>query len=274
MPLTLPPVPAGANRRIDEVRWVASADLPPWRVMPPMGPGAVAGTGVPVLADLRVEPERAVCVRLSGRCGLDQLTGIRLPLRAGGDGAELRVVLWSAGEGTEALPGEPLPQGASEPLVLDASDEEQWVGLVFPKAVAVRAAAMPWMVLSAARGEVWWSLATRVAGEVALNDHRVRRGPPGGPWRALPAPLQNAAGLLDARGRLRHVGLAPKTVPVAPLTLALDGRPPVDLNPNAKGVPGALWTGVGFVAAQPVLELVSRTAGAVQLRDIDVISSV
>ncbi len=271
--LPLPAPPAGITRRIDEVRWLAVADLPAQRVLPPLGPPPAATATEPVLAELIVDAQRAAIVRLAAGSGLAELQAIRLPLRALGDAAEARVVLWGVAEGS-STPGSPLPQGASEPVTLAASDTEQWVSFPFKQAVPLGPGPMPWMALVVARGELSWALA-QAAQAGGLAEQVIRRGPPNGPWRALPAPLQDPAGMLDVRARLRLVGLAPKDTPLAPLTLALaaDAGAAVSLTPTAKGVPGVLVPTPPFNAAQPVLHLISRTAGSVQLREIDIISS-
>lgn len=278
--LALPAPPAGQSRRIDELRWTAVADLPPERVLPPVGPDAAAGASEPVLAELFVDPERAVCVRLPAGSGLAELTAIRLPLRALGDGAEARVVLWSVAADA-ALPVVALPQGASEPVTLTAGATEQWVTFGFKQAVPVDAALMPWMALIVARGELSWALARSVAGD-PVDAQVIRRGPPNGPWKALPAPLQSASGVLDARARLRLAGHAAKAATIAPLTIALAGAPPgaasaaIDLNPTPKGAPGVLLLDPGLTVAADALaalRLISRVAGSLQLRDIDVVSN-
>ena len=86
--LPLPAPPTGATRRIDEVRWLAVADLPAQRVLPPVGPAPAASAAEPVLAELMVDAQRAAIVRLPGGSGLAELNAIRLPLRALGDAAE------------------------------------------------------------------------------------------------------------------------------------------------------------------------------------------
>lgn len=148
------------------------------------------------------------------------------------------------------------------------------VAIAWP--VSVDAGLMPWIALSVTRGQVAWALArsSGTAGD-PVNEQQIRRGPPNGPWKSLPAPLQNAAGVLDARGRLRLVGHAPKIAPLTPLTLALAGQPANDLTPTAKGAAGALVLNPGLaIAQQPSLRLVSRAPGSLQLRDIDVTSSI
>ncbi len=273
--LPLPAPPAGATRRIDEVRWLAVADLPTQRVLPPLGPPPAATAAEPVLAELLVDAQRAAIVRLPAGSGLAELQAIRLPLRALGDAAEARVVLWAVAEAS-SMPGQPLPQGASEPVTLTASAAEQWVSFPFKQAVPLGPGPMPWMALVVARGELSWALAQAAAAD-GLAEQVIRRGPPNGPWRALPAPLQSASDVLDARARLRLVGVAPKDAPLAPLTLALAGAPigspAIAFTPTPKGAPGVLVPTSPFNMAQPTLQLVSRTAGSVQLREIDIISS-
>ena len=124
-----------------------------------------------------------------------------------------------------------------------------------------------------ARGQLEWSLARASINPADSLDGQVLRGPPNGPWKALPAPLQNAAGLLDARARLRLSGVPPKGTPLAPLTLALGAQPAVDLTPTPKGAAGLLVQSPGLELTPPILRLVSRTAGDVELRDIDVTSN-
>lgn len=276
LPLALPaPAPAAGARRIDQIRWFAVADLGLQRVLPPVGPDVAAGSSEAVLAELTVSPDRAVCVGLPASTGLAELTTIRLPLRALGDGAEARLVLWSVAPGA-ALPLAPLPQGSSEPVTLAASAAEEWVSFVFRQPVPVDAALMPWMALTVARGELTWALAR--AGSGAAPDanpmtNMIRRGPPNGPWKALPAPLQSAAGVIDARARLRLGGHAPKEAPLAPLGLSVDVRPAVKVTPSAKGVAGELLLSPGLLAPQVTLYVTSLVGGSVLLRDVDVVSN-
>ena len=275
LPLPLPVPPAGSTRRIDEIRWLAVADLPAQRVLPPLGPGPATSAAEPVFAELILDSQRAAIVRLPGGSGLAELQAIRLPLRALGDAAEARVVLWAVAEG-DSMPGVPLPKGASEPVTLAASADEQWVSFSFKQAVPLGPGPMPWAAVVVARGELSWALA-QAAQVAGLAQQIIRRGPPNGPWRVMPAALQSATGLLDARARLRLVGLAPKDSPLAPMTLAVasvaPGTAPVALTPTVKGAPGVFAPTAPFYLAQPVLQVVSRTAGSLQLREIDVLSN-
>jgi hypothetical protein len=228
-----------------------------------------------VLAELILDPERAACVRLSGASGLADLAALRLPLAAGDDGAEVRVVLWTNKPGGSE-PLEALTGGSSDPVTIAGGSGEAWLSFAFPKPVPIDAADPPWAAVLVARGEVRWSLAGKGALADALIDPNVvRRGAPNGPWRSLPAPLQSTAGLLDARGRLRLVGHGPKDAPLAPLLVSLAGvpLPALEVTPTPKGVPAALAFSPAVAQSAPVLRVISRVAGSVTLRDIDVIST-
>jgi hypothetical protein len=278
LPLGLPAPPGGATRLIHEVRWVAEADLPPPRTVPPSGPDTVPGEAGMALAQAVLTPQIAACVRLPAGTGVQTLQGIRLPLLAEGDGAEVRVVLWQPAEpAAGGLPLAPLPQGTSDPVTLSASVVENWVSFTFPKPPVLETAptaVLPWLAVVVTRGSVGWGLAT-VSGVVtaAVDQMLLRRGPPNGPWKALPAPLQSATALLNARGRLRLTGLAPKDAPLAPLTLQVLGAAALrDLNPLPKGEVASLSLGAGLGVNTPTLRLTSRAIGRLTLRDVDVVS--
>ncbi len=277
LPLPLPPPPGPAPRRIDSLAWLAEAGLAAERVLPPLGPDPAAAPGVPVLAELLVDASHAVALQLPTGSGLETLTALRLPLAVDGDGAELRVVLWSADPGQPGgAPLAPLPRGSSAPLTLApqaSGSAETWQRFDFAEPQPLDAAAMPWLVLVAARGSVRWALAAG-GGVGPLQMPAPRRGPPTGPFKALPQPLQSAGGVLDARARLRLVGLPPKATPLAPIDLQLNDTAVVPVTPSAKGAAGSLAPPGGSSSAAPLLRLTSRVAGSVTWRDIDVISDV
>ncbi|MCB9526947.1 MAG: hypothetical protein H6701_00865 [Myxococcales bacterium] len=151
VPLALPPA---TTRRVEQVRFTAVGEAPPERVLPPVGP---------TLSDLAVlvlDPERAISARLA-TTDLDALTGLRLPLRAGPAGAELRIVLHAHGGGG---PGDALPRGVSDPVELapgpavDAPIDAaalSWTTFTLP-APAPLTSSPPWATLVVARGEVVW----------------------------------------------------------------------------------------------------------------------
>jgi hypothetical protein len=284
--LEIPAAPAGKTHRIEEVRLSVLAKLPPERVLPPLGPDWVAaplGADALVLAELALDPAHAACVRL-GASGLAELSGVRLPLTASSDGAEVRVTLWSA-DPVSGEPVEPVPNGASAPVTLAGGETpDTWTTLAFSKPVPLDKTPLPWVAVVVSRGAVTWSLAKKpavvgaVGSDTALADaSRLRRGAPNGPWHALPLPFQSSVppSVMDARGRIRAIGHGAKTAPVAPLLLGLAGQdsPVAEVTPTAKGVPVALTFDppAPVTAANPTLSIVSRVAGTLTLRDIDVV---
>ncbi|BDI04715.1 hypothetical protein [Sphaerotilus microaerophilus] len=283
LPLALPAPTDVTPRVISQVHWVAEADLGPQRTVPPLGPDAAPGEAGLPLAQAVVTPEVALITQLPPGSGIQTLQALRWPLQALGDGAEARVVLWEAGPpDTGSLPVQPLANATSEPVTLAPSDTEAWVSFPFKKppllpttTASTTAPPMPWAALVVSRGQVAFGLAKAGSGAGALVDAmRLRRGPPNGPWKALPAPLQNASQVLDARARLRLAGLAPKDAPLAPLTLGLvDSNASQELNPVPRGERASLALGAGLGASQPVLRLTSRVAGRLALRDVDVVSN-
>ncbi|MEY8876070.1 MAG: hypothetical protein AB9M60_06155, partial [Leptothrix sp. (in: b-proteobacteria)] len=84
-------MPAGsATRRIEALRLTALAKLPDPRTLPPLGPdwpGVPNRSPAEPLAELALDSSHAACVRLDTQ-GLAQLSGVRLPLGCGADGAE------------------------------------------------------------------------------------------------------------------------------------------------------------------------------------------
>jgi hypothetical protein len=115
-----------------------------------------------------------------------------------------------------------------------------------------------------ARGSVTWALARRADAPGC----ELRRGAPNGPWRPLPAPFAGA--VLDACGRVRRIGHAPKAQPLSPWQASLDGDArsvPVPATPKGAAV-SLQPSGTGSGSALSVLAYV---AGSLTLRDIDVI---
>lgn len=262
VPLTLP---AASTRRVEQVRFTAIGEAPPERVLPPIGPD------VSDLAVLVLDPERAISARLA-TTELDALTGLRLPLRAGPAGAEVRIVLHAdAGGG----PGDALPRGVSDPVELapgpavDAPIDAaalSWTTLTLPEPAPLTSSP-PWVTLVVARGEVVWPLATAAAGTAAA---RLRRGPPAGPWQALPAPFA-AGAALDAVGpMLRVVGTAEDDA-VSLFQIGLVGASArVGVTPRPRGVERSFAPDV--TVAAPALLVESRGPRRVTLRAVDVIT--
>lgn len=296
--LTLALPASSAARRVEALRLTTLAKLPESRTLPPVGPDERPSPDEPgqALAEMALDSSHAAIVRLDTGA-LAQLSGVRLPLGCGADGAEIRVVLWQAD--AQGEPDSALDAGTSEVVTLAAaagaaSSPERWTSFAFKTPIDLSATPAPWAALVVSRGTVYWRLsdaAALVASATASSPSgadpdavsplsppggALRRGPASGPWRQLPALLRAGAGaLLDARGRVRVTGLAGKTRPIAPLGLSLLGitTAGTELTPTAKGSTVTL----GFEPpallpdGDPSLRLISRVAGTLTLRDVELI---
>jgi hypothetical protein len=191
------------------------------------------------------------------------------------------VVLLEAGE----EPGPPIAGATSAPVILDEAPaaSDAWTTFALPRPLPIDPAAPPWVAVLPSRGTVSWTLGDYAPpAEVAT----VRRGPPIGPWRPLPALL---SGVPTIGGRVRAVGHASGDQPVAPLlvnVLGVDAETRfVAATPTAKGVRFE-WR----LASEPsvttpvtprvldgnkslVLQNISRVPGAVTVRDVDVVAT-
>lgn len=261
------------NLTIEEVRLTASGVFPPERVLPPVGPEP---SGV---AELVADANRAVLVRLRKQSGLAELTGLRLPLRVGPGGAEAAVALWSNNNAAISEPLEPIPQAATLPVTLDQSPggEPQWITFEFRQPVPVETNNPPWAALLVKRGELDCELGAIVSGVPVdpLGENVVRRGPPAGPWRPLPAPfLTGTTGLAAARGRIRMMGHAAKEAPLPPVSIALPGNVfSAGVTSTTKGVAVKFRPPVPVTQAAPVLRITNYSTGTLTVRDIDVVST-
>lgn len=284
LPLPLPAPSAGRTRLIKEVRMTAAGAFPPDRTLPPVGPEPAlapiapsADARVPVsalvpVAELVIDPGHAICIRPAAAAGLAELLAVRLPLAVGPSGAELRVTVRDS---LSIDPAAEVVSQTSDPVTRDPG-AEAWTSFVFKKAYEVDpAAGMPWLVITAARGAATLAAAEAPAGVVDLGE--IRRGPPGGPWQALPLPLTQApgsGGIIAARGRVRLVGLPPKAAPLAPVIVALQGGGGAEpVTPTAKGVAVSLEPAGQVAATTPVLELTALAPGNLTLSGIDVVTA-
>lgn len=283
LPLPLPSPGTGATRRITEVRMTAAGAFPPDRTLPPVGPEAetapiATGTEprVPV-AELVIDPGHAICIRLGSAAGLAELLAVRLPLAVGPGGAELRV---TARDSLSIDPAVEVVTQTSDPVSRDPG-AEAWTSFVFKKAYALDPDALPWLVITAARGEATLAVAAEhgFAGPLSgiVDFAQIRRGPPGGPWQALPSLLTEPAergGIVAARGRVRLVGLPPKAAPLAPVIVALQGGAgATPVTPTAKGVAVALEPAAPVTAETPILELTALAPGNLTLSAVDVVTT-
>ncbi|SEA37777.1 hypothetical protein SAMN05660964_01443 [Thiothrix caldifontis] len=225
-------------------------EMPLSRVLPPEGPED-GDIGQLVLGN-----GRAACVRLDGGAGLVELTGVRLPLSVVAGSAEARVMLWQNNKNDSPIKA--LGKAASEPVNM-GNNEEEWVSFLFSKPVPFDAGEPPWAALIVSRGEVIWSLAAP-----DNTGYPVRIGSPEGPWRELPAVLGAVA------GRLRLLGLAADTQPLAPLLVGWDNAAGQPVTPTAKGLRLEL---LPAPANANQLVITSRTAGTVTLSEVDAITN-
>jgi hypothetical protein len=269
LPLSsLPP-----NLTIEEVRFTASGTFPPERVLPPVGPDPAG------LAELVADFNRAALVRLRKQTGLVELTGVRLPLKAGSGGAEAAVALWSNKDAAVTEPLEAIAQAVTAPVTIDQAtgDEAEWITFEFRQAVPIEALNPPWAALVLTRGELRCELGAVAAGGPVdpLGENVVRRGPPPGPWRPLPVPfLGGSTGLASGRGRIRMIGHAAKEAPLAPVKVELPGNTfSSGVTPTAKGVTASFKPPVPVSQTAPALRITNFIAGTLSIRDVDVVST-
>lgn len=274
LPLSLPDPGSGQSIEVQEATLQVAGEPPEQRVLPPVGPEPAAGDGPSapaVLAELTVDSNRAACVRLRAS-GLEKLEGVRLPLRAETGGAEARVVLWANKDKNTLNPVKPLDGGASDPVTLKSAPEEQWTTFTFPEAVELDEENPPWAALLVSRGEVSWSFRRKEAADPS-DAEVVRRGPPRGPWKLLPALFQGADARFNSlRGRIRVVGRAPEDAPLAAMTLNLGSLAPdeVEVIPAAKGAQVRL--ALQRLSSSPSsLRVTSRVGAEYTLRNVDIV---
>jgi hypothetical protein len=256
------PLPTWA-KQVARLQGTVLAKLPPLRVLPPVGPDAVTVTQDGVtkpFAELVLDPDHAAAVALPGTFGLAALTGVRVPLRPDAGGAEARVLLLQSADGD---PGAPVDGGVSQPVTLPppTSDADVWTTFSFPQPVKIEATALPFVGVVVTRGKATWAMTDSADGGQAW------RGPPTGPLQELPT--LGALAALHARARV--MGTAPADQPVAPLLLNLGTGPATPVSPTPKGVPVELRPPTlvdATVAGGAVLDVVSRVAGTVTLKDV------
>ncbi|MCX6627066.1 MAG: hypothetical protein NTW28_05495 [Candidatus Solibacter sp.] len=252
--LRLDSLPTGLA--VNEVRFNVTALVPGTRVLPAVGPDA---SGV---AEIRVTPDRAMIVRLDPLTPLGQLTGVRLPLRAGSSGAEARVVFWNNKQDA-SQPVDALPVGASQPQTLAASDAAQWTTFTWAQPVTVPLAGL-WAALTVNRGEVYFEFA---ANDATTSQAVVLWGAPSGPWRNLPAALA------AQRGRIRLMGTPKKGTTIDPYRLSVGAGMGQGITPNPKGVAGvAALAHPVTQSGRPELTITSFVAARLKLRDVEVVS--
>ena len=261
---------------VEEVRLRVTADLPPERTLPPVGPSPLLiGTTTTPIAELRLDPDHAAVfdpVAVPFADSLAELIGARAPMVVSRGGVELRMLLLARDQdsGGNDMPGAPLPGGSSTPIVLDAAplDGETWATFALPKAVKLDGGALPYVCIVATRGEAQCAFTDSLSGST------IWRGPPSGPFTRLPS----LGGLPLLRGRVRVTGRAARQSPIAPLQLWVGSAAGAvrELTPTPKGLELAI-TPVAPIAPDAAgtvtLSIVSRVPGTVSLADVRLILS-
>ncbi len=270
-------------KRVEEIRLVVTGTVPPERMLEPVGPPiAMQSGGSGAAYDLLLDVDHAASARLDATLRLAELSGVRLPLRAGADGAEVRVVVH---EGNAQGPLRPTAAGTTTPVDLPpaaTADGDVWTTFALPKPIKLDPAITYWAVVVVGRGSTQWSLG-RFASAASIVP--IRRGAATGPWYPLPN-VGTAGDTLGAR--VRVVGKAPPSAPIAPLSAGVVGSSAlVDVTPTPKGI-AATWLPVGEVVgtAHPsivpefsggtptvTLRLTSRMVGTVTISAVDVVAS-
>ncbi len=223
--LTLPA--AAGSWRVHHVIAGIDADPPDERVLPEVGPprsdtyALTLAPGNPLLVRLAAAPLRRLGV----------LCGVRVPVLAGADGAELAGVLLT---GDPSLaPGAPLDGGVLAPLILPAPQRlappgpPEWVTLALAKPVPTPTDDdVLWLSLQVARGTV--DLAVAAPGASAADDASVFRLDPTG----VVVALSHARAAPPPLGSVRLVGTPPEQAPVPPARLLLGADAAADVVPG------------------------------------------
>ena len=224
-PLSLPVASAGFPWQVKGVALEVSAKIPNSRVQPADGPEFSTA------AELVLDPDHGIVVQLPPAIigSLGTVTGVRLPIVVGPDGAELAGTLRADAAGE---PGDPVPKGGLGPVILQpptaaASGDPVWIDLALTTAHAVAANELVWLDVQVARGSVVWSLA--VPGSEDGDNATLRRRTSSG----LYVPLSS---LLDIpyAGALRVVGQEKPNDPLAAIEVTVAGAA---ANGSVVGVP-------------------------------------
>lgn len=270
-------------KQVQEVHLTVTGTVPAERILEPVGPPiALQARGSGVAYDMLLDVDHAGAARLDSARRFAELTGLRLPLRAGSDGAEVRVVMH---EGNDSGPLRPAAGGTSTPVDIGAAPagtEDVWTTFPLPKPMKLDPKLKYWGVVVVGRGSASWSLG-RFTSPAAVVP--IRRGAVTGPWYALPNVGSDATTL---GGRVRAVGKAPSATPVAPLLIGIAGSTAqVEATPTPKGI-GVAWVAPGAVtggqhpsvapngpssAPTLTLRLASRMTGTVKVSAVDVVAT-
>lgn len=275
----LPLPPDAAKARIAAVRGTLTAQAGPERVLPATGP-PLSGK-----ASLIVDPERAVVIGLAKTTtdALSAVAGVRVPVRAGPDGAELRGTLRADVDGA---PGAPVARGQLGPATIEPGAGLRWVSLNLVKARKLAPGAV-WVELATTRGRVELPLAASRSADWPLAGPtvaEVRRPTGTGGYRRLSA----VAGIETNLASIRVIGVPRANAPIFPANVGavypagVDATAQAQFTVAATGTVAAVAAELGddsalvgvprSPAAQPhvTLRVTAATAGTYTLCDVTV----
>jgi hypothetical protein len=206
--------PAPGTWLVKGIALDVSAKIPTVRVEPPDGP-ALSGDAVVVL-----DPNHALVARLppSSTGSFASVTGVRLLVSAGTDGAELAGTLRANTKVNEKdTPGDPLPKGALGPATLAASTAPAWIDLALTTPHQLAADEVVWVELEVGRGSLVWTLAALSSTDA--DNAELRRRTSSGKFVSL----TTLVGITDYVGALRVVGEQKANDPLAAVRVAPAG---------------------------------------------------
>jgi len=223
-----------------------SAKLPPSRVQPADGPELTDAV------ELTLDPDHALIVQLPNAItgSLASLTGVRLPVSVGTDGAELagtlRTNIPPTGTDGKNEPGDPIPKSALGPVTLSppaasGADTVNWIDLTLTAPHPLASGEIVWLELQAARGSVTWKMAVRPADEGSVA--QLRRRTANGTYVPL-SPLADAYA-----GALRVVGQERPNEPLAAVEAAVAGA---ESSGTVAGVPTQAGTTLALALHPPI----------------------
>jgi hypothetical protein len=212
VPLSLPP--ESGNWTIHRVvATVTGSDPGPDRVLPPIGPEALAD------AELTLNADRRLVVRIpeAALTPLRTLTAVRVRLQVGSGGVG---VVGGLLDGTSVEPGRAVPGGEITEVSLLPGDVASWVTLAFAKPQELRPSQPLWLSIAATRGSAILGL-RNVGGLVGSDEDLgiavIRRIAANG----VPRPLSAPVGLRTDALAIRLVGRAPDDRPIDLVTVGL-----------------------------------------------------
>lgn len=248
--LALPLPPASSAWRVQGIAFTAIAKLGATRVLPAIGPAL--SSAAELVLDL--DHPLALQVAASDTGNFATLSGVRVRVRVDEGSAEIGGVLLADAGG---VPGDPLPGGNLAPVTV-AQGDAAWQTLALSRAVPAPAGPL-WVALQAAHGKAIVVLAD-TGGDV-------RRGKPGGPWRAFSRGVA-----FTPKAAVRLVGAAADTHPIDALEAAIGGKSLGSFTPTADGLAVNLVVDPAITPAAGgvTLALTATAASSYRFQDVQV----